>query len=306
MQKITTNGFASRLAILAFLGMTALISACASTPPGGKVSFVPPVERANDQGTIELEKRSERPPLVRASLATGQAEDEGFSLCNCKEKVDPIKALLAQEQATTRSLQSSLRVLRESFQYVELTWAKKALYSLGQYDEDILSREGTAETVSTLDYNEATVEAVKNFQCLYHPKASDGTCDKAKTTGWITYPEARAAICTSGYAGQDDTAILLAGWYANGTVFERNLSHANWLVNKLSKNLPALIQNTQEGPDREFYLAIESDARILQNFINSMVNAEAEIRELTNAQRAALRGDPNAILTLAEICPRGV
>ncbi|MEO0320344.1 MAG: hypothetical protein AAF199_05560 [Pseudomonadota bacterium] len=119
------------------------------------------------------------------------------------------------------------------------------------------------------------------------------------------YPEARAAICTSGYAAKDDTAILLAGWYANGTVFERNLAFANWLVAKLSRNLPQLIQNAEEGPDREFYLAVESDARILQSFINSMVNAEAEIRGLTIAQRAALRGDVNAALALNEICPRG-
>ncbi|MEL6506766.1 MAG: hypothetical protein AAFR29_03955 [Pseudomonadota bacterium] len=279
--------------------MTACATAPGPTPPV-LATDITPTQNA------DAAPNAPAPALLKAAFAAAaQEEPEGFSLCNCKEKVDPIKALLGEERALTRSLQYSLRTLRESFGYVEINWIKKALFSLDQYNAEDLEEFGPAQTVGGLDYNAATAEAVKNFQCLYYPKASDGTCDQGRTTGWITYPEARAAICTSGYAAKDDTAILLAGWYANGTVFERNLAFANWLVAKLSRNLPQLIQNAEEGPDREFYLAVESDARILQSFINSMVNAEAEIRGLTIAQRAALRGDVNAALALNEICPRG-
>lgn len=289
------------MASLVSLGLAA--AGCSTTAPSGPAVVGNTVRPVVAPSSVASKPE---PALIKAAFAAAaQVEPEGFSLCNCKEKVDPVKALLAEERALTRSLKYSLRTLRESFGYVEINWIKKALFSLDQYNAKDLEELGPEDTIGSLEYNTATVEAVKNFQCLWHPKASDGTCDQGRTTGWMTYPEARAAICTSGYAGKDDTTILLAGWYANGTVFERNLAYANWLVNKLSRNLPQLIQNADKGPDREFYLAVESDARILQSFINSMVNAEAEIRELTNAERAALRGDVNAARTLNDICPRG-
>jgi len=243
------------------------------------------------------------PLLKRASY---QEDAPGFPFCNCKEKVGVVERALEAEKQKVRALETSLRVLRESVNYIEVTWTKKALYSLGQYDPETLEREGTRNTVGGTEYNEATIEAAKNFQCLYHPRGSDGNCDVAKTTGWLTFPESRSAICTAGYAGADDTAILLAQWYANGTVFERNLAYANWLVAKLQRNLPALIQEAEDESRRSYFLAIESDGRILESFINSMVNAEAEVRDLTPAQKAILKGDPNADLSLAEICPRAL
>lgn len=213
-----------------------------------------------------------------------------------QKKYDQLEAQSKYDAYKLWVRDSQIDIVKQSFYYLKLTWVKKSLYNLcanekdklakglitendavfthfnsaGEHAKDKLDckailppRTGTLER--DLAYDRAVVNAVKDFQCDFHAKTSTSACDEARATGWITYEEARKAVCRAGYAAKDDVAITLAEWLKEGQVYWQNLYMSHAMIEKLKTNLKAMLspEGRENLSDQEiqYYLDIEADAR---------------------------------------------
>jgi hypothetical protein len=227
-----------------------------------------------------------------------------WPFCGCsREEFDKLKA----DYATLRSafeasehdredLRRSALTGRESLKYVDLLWTKKALLTLGHYDVAAVRQKGHDKVITTPEYDSLTIDAVKRFQCARYPKSSNKACDTRRTTGWMTFPEARESICLAGISAEDEVALQLAEWFAYGLVYNKHLDLSSTLVDALLENLKAHIQHTQSQQNGHFYPEsyyqdIENRARIFKSKLEGLIDQEEEQIALRN-KAAKAQGRP--------------
>ena len=228
----------------------------------------------------------------------------------CEAEKDDLQFDLEEAESDIKDLEAKIEVMENAYSNVEATWVKRSLRFLGKYDDaEVKKAGGFAKIFENSYYDDVTVKAARRFQCDYYGVVSETLCNRdPRATGWLTFPEARAAICHSGYRAVDDTATLLAGWYAYGRVFEQDLPRAWWLLAKAQKELAPLI-NDSEGDEQAFFLTVESNVRQLKSFIDKLIETDVNARDdLTDDEKDALEselyGDVNANHSQDEICPR--
>jgi hypothetical protein len=231
-----------------------------------------------------------------------------WPFCGCsKEEFD---ALLAAHDDLKKKYQTSERERlelrrsaltgRESLKYIDLLWTKKALLTLGYYKSTGLTWIEHDKVILKPDYDAKTIAAVKVFQCARYEKTSGagGLCDVRRRTGWITFPEARDAICMAGIAATDEMGLLLAEWFAYGRVYNKNLRLAETLVSELLTNLKKHLNHTTSQQNNHFYPELyyqdlESRARIFKGKLEGLIEQEEEQIKIRN-EAAAKEGLPGA------------
>jgi hypothetical protein len=223
---------------------------------------------------------------------------------NCERDRRALESDLAEEKAAHEALKDAAAVLRESFGYVRIDWVKAALFNAGFYDETAVTIDGYEDVIRSLDYNRLTIEAVKRFQCAFYDRAPDGGCDTSQATGWITFLEARSAICEQGLKARDQTAYLLAEWYAYGRVFEQDLGFAYWLVSHYRDALDKQIKQTTDAAKKDYLLRLHNDARRLLDFVDRLIHQKAKAERLSISETAALHSK-DKVYDPKDVCPRG-
>ncbi|NWG92328.1 MAG: hypothetical protein HXY21_07435 [Parvularculaceae bacterium] len=234
--------------------------------------------------------------------------DALWPFCGCsKEDYDALLALyddLKKKYADTERERQELRRSalngRESLKYVDLLWTKKALLTLGHYKKTGLTWVDHDKVILKPDYDAKTIVAVKAFQCAEYEKTSgaEKLCDVRRETGWITFPEARNAICMAGIAASDEMGLLLAEWFAYGRVYNKNLGLSSALVDALLTNLKKHLNHTTSHQNNHFYPEsyyqdLESRARIFKGKLDGLIEQEKEQIKIRNedAAREGLVGD---------------
>lgn len=197
-----------------------------------------------------------------------------------KAEFETLEVLYLRTRADRDQLAESARIGKESLKYVEVKWVKKALLSLNQYNAAAVRERGHDKVILGSDYDDLTIAAVRKFQCGKYPLSSNEDCDKLRATGWLTFDEARDAICYAGVSATDEMALLLADWYANGRVFAKDLAVSALIVETLLVNLKEHVTHTpsqQNGHfySEDYYIGVENRARVFQGRLLSMVRAEA-------------------------------
>ena len=285
------------------------VAACATTPAtrtANKEIFKPP----------GLSKTTSPTEAVRVNARMISAEEQSVTqaalwpFCDCENEKDKdgksrkdYREALQEKTKEQVATQSRLDGLNESFAEVNLAWVKKSLETLNHYDADEVNGRRNA-IIASGDYNKETIDAAKKFQCGYYPLAIDGECDQTRATGWLTFTEARAAVCNAGYLGTDETSVELAKWYTDNRVFERNTAYANWILNKLQNNLADQVARDPENS--EIYLEMANRARAQETEVERVILSLAtdDNGRISSATLTELRGDNAANLTVDEICPR--
>lgn len=227
---------------------------------------------------------------------------------NCERARDQLKEDLKQEIGAHEAFKRASSVFRNSFGYIRIDWVKTALYNGGYYDEGAVRSDGYDDVIKSLDYNRQTIEAAKEFQCAYYretPKSAKKDCDTPLTTGWLTFLESRSAICEQGWRGEDETAYILAEWYAYGRVFEQDLGVAHSLLTRYREALAAKIARETRVDQKDFLKRLNNDARALLQFVDRMVQDRVKTagRPLTGAEIDAIRGT-GVTYDIKVICPR--
>ncbi len=238
--------------------------------------------------------------------------DAALPWCGCTRKefaalsarFDELDKLYLRTRTERDQLSESARIGKESLKYVELKWAKKALLSLKHYNAAAVRERGHDKVILGADYDDLTIAAVKDFQCKKYPPSSNQTCDKLRATGWLTFDEARDAICIAGVGATDEMALLLADWYATGHVFRKDLAVSALIVEQLLRNLKEHIAHSpshQNGHyySEDYYIGIENRARVFQGKLLSMLRTDARAAGVSTEE---YRGRFKGTLSEKEVC----
>jgi hypothetical protein len=238
--------------------------------------------------------------------------EAAWPFCGCTRKeleaaiADAVRWKRDFERAEEERQELRLAALtgRESLKYVELLWVKKALVTLDYYDSAALRQKGHDKVILAPELDPLTIAAVKKFQCKrYADPGAAGSNGKAcannrLATGWMTFPEAREAICRAGIEAEDETALRLAEWFAYGLVFNRNLSLSEALIEKLIENLKAHPDHTPAQQQAHFYPEsyysdVADRAGVFKSRLASLIEREEEEIKKRNerARREGLPGD---------------
>lgn len=229
---------------------------CVAAPVEPRATLAPPEPDFSKVTPVSTGAAQDSAAAVYTITANGgeAAAQTNYLFCaDCRRTSDA----LAKENAELRAERDLLRqqsvgqdqtkrVLDDSFRFVGLPYVIRALHTLGKFDSQkkALARSGGIyRLIFENQYKGVVVTAARKWQCDYYESFTyDGACTKEQETGWLTYGEARAAICEAGYEGKNQLAEVVANWYASGIVYEKNLRFADWLTNKAIANLPGEIQ----------------------------------------------------------------
>ncbi len=222
----------------------------------------------------------------------------------CERERADLKVDLKGEIESHEALKDSSRVLRDGFGYIRIDWVKAALFNAGHYDSTAVRIDGYDATIKSLEYNRLTIDAAKRFQCAFYEEAADGGCDTALSTGWITFLEARSSICEQGFLAKDETAFVLAEWYAYGRVFEQDLAYAFHLVKTYQDSLNAQIAAESNVQQKDYLKKLNNDARALRQFVDRIIHERAKASgHTTQAELDAMHGI-GVTFDKSVICPR--
>ncbi|MEO0399602.1 MAG: hypothetical protein AAF224_09315 [Pseudomonadota bacterium] len=204
----------------------------------------------------------------------------------CKKQ----EAALAEANETIKRLEAAADVYQESFSLITLAWIKAALYYGGDYEGLPIKGSVLNTVVRSAAYDKHTVSAVKRFQCRYHRQPE--RCEDIRASGWITFPEARDLLCRAGYALADpDLTLLVAEWYTDGKVFEKNLPFADVLAQRLIEDTGARLRTETNDDEARRLLQFQQRAVLLQKVMTRDVDFTP--------------GDPD-LVTVETVCPRNL
>jgi hypothetical protein len=264
------------------------------------------------------ESPTEKILMPGARSSEPDAMTAGFlGMCSkCETEREELKTKLEEHKARIDILEDdistaegALDVLSKSFANVSIGWLKVALWhgrsasGAPYYDTAAVNRTGYDKIIGSNSFNAETIRAVKMFQCDYYEKAADGGCNEQRATGWPTFLEARSAICEQGFKATDNTAYILAYWYANNDVFVEDLPLARAITVAYRANLGTQIAEETNQARKDFLVERELEARNLTEVIDDRID---DFVWLTRKERADMKIKPLDVFSVSDVCPRQI
>jgi hypothetical protein len=234
----------------------------------------------HDDSTDALPPRTADDDLLIEAIwpFCGCSKEEFDALVEAYDKLD---VALEEKSRELGDLKLSATRARESYKHVELPVVKKALLTHDLYDAAAVRQKGHDNVITTWVYDSLTIDAVEEYQCRRYGTMTGNDCDSRQATGWLTFWEAREAICSAGLLAEDEVALKLADWLASGYVFNRNLDLSSKIVDELLDNLKLYLSNPNPPKNRYFYERsyyqdIESRARSFKSKLAGLIEIEKE------------------------------
>ncbi|MGF1545363.1 MAG: hypothetical protein ACFB00_12865 [Parvularculaceae bacterium] len=221
------------------IGAAASLAACVATEPSFDAArdTTPTAFAANDAPPPAAFNNRQATPVIFSPRETECAVPYEGEVYRCvDDDGEPYAKLWAEldrkHRRAKRDLarrEHELAVLKESLRsstLVRIDHVKQALFDLGHYDADknkiigFHGPDGFNKIIRSQSVDDFAVAAAKRFQCASYPPNNPNECEPSRKSGWLTFFQARHALCLAGYKAQGPAARVVADWFARGKVYD--------------------------------------------------------------------------------------